>query len=84
LRDEFEQIRVDFMTAKKRGPGRPKVQPETETVTLAFPSEHLREAEALVSHFDNASALGVRHTRIDVLRAAVAKGLEALRAQVKS
>jgi hypothetical protein len=35
-----------------------------------------------VPAFDRTSALGVRHTRMDVLRAAIARGLQSLRSEV--
>jgi hypothetical protein len=83
LRREFQPITLAPMSETKRGRGRPKVKPDTGSVTIALPRDVIREAEALVPAFDAASPLGVRHNRIDVLRAAVVKGIAALRAQVE-
>lgn len=56
--------------------------PTTGKITLAVEHEHIQAAEELVPAFDKASALGVRHTRIDVLRAALVRGLASLKAEV--
>lgn len=70
------------MSQAKRGRGRPKVLLTQASVRISIERADLETAEELVPAFDKASALGVRHTRIDVLRAAIANGLKALRAQV--
>lgn len=46
---------------------------------MVLERSQMHEADALVPLFDGRSQLGVRHARIDVLRAAVRLGLEALR-----
>lgn len=70
------------MSQTKRGRGRPKVLPTQASVRISLERADLETAEQLVPAFDRTSALGVRHTRMDVLRAAVARGLASLRADV--
>lgn len=70
------------MSQAKRGRGRPKVLTTQASVRISIERSDLEAAEQLVGVFDRASALGVRHTRMDVLRAAIARGLASLRSEV--
>lgn len=70
------------MSQAKRGRGRPKTLPTQASVRISLERTDLEAAEQLVPEFDRTSALGVRHSRMDVLRAAIARGLAALRAEV--
>jgi hypothetical protein len=69
------------MTNTKRGA--PKRLSDTARVTMVLERSQMHEADALVPLFDGRSQLGVRHARIDVLRAAVRLGLEALRSEAE-
>jgi hypothetical protein len=69
-------------TETKRSAGRPKVRPEQTQVTIAVDRTDLAFAESLVPGFDGASTLGVRHSRLDVLRSAIKRGLASLGAEL--
>ncbi|MFM2416370.1 MAG: hypothetical protein RL385_1093 [Pseudomonadota bacterium] len=68
-------------TPQQRKRGRPKTLPETDSISI--PRALVKKAEELVPAFDAASAIGAKHSRTDVLRAAVAKGLEVLETQLE-
>lgn len=72
------------MSPTKRGRGRPKVLPTQASVRISIERTDLETAEQLVPEFDRASTLGVRHTRMDVLRAAIARGLRSLRSEIEA
>jgi hypothetical protein len=68
--------------ATKVGRGRPKTAPDTISVTITIPRRESKLAESMVPDFDQL-ALGLRHTRMDVLRAAISRGLDALKAELE-
>lgn len=71
------------MKHSKKRPGRPKVHPASASLRIAIDRSDIEAAQILVADFDRTSTLGVRHTRIDVLRAAIRRGLEALRSELE-
>lgn len=73
---------MDSMSQNKRRRGRPKTLPTQASLRISVDRGDLEAAEQLVPEFDRTSSLGVRHSRMDVLRAAIARGLQSLRAEV--
>lgn len=71
------------MSQAKRGRGRPRELPSYSSVKFAVDRTDLDEAQELVAAFDRASALGVKHNRVDVLRSALKRGLASLRAELE-
>jgi hypothetical protein len=71
------------MSQAKRTVGRPKTQPDQAQITIAVDRADLHAAEDLVATFDRVSPLAMRHSRLDVLRAAIRKGLGALRSELE-
>lgn len=61
--------------------GRPRVADDGASITLRVETSHLALADSIAEDLD-AALKGMRHTRGDVLRAALARGLEAMRADV--
>jgi hypothetical protein len=55
--------------------------PNGSSVTLRLRETYLERADALVAFLSERAGLGVALTRSDVLRAAIAQGLEVLEAQ---
>lgn len=70
------------MSETKRGRGRPRELPSHESVKFMVERADLELAQQLVSAFDRASALGVLHNRVDVLRSALKRGLSSLQAEL--
>lgn len=67
--------------AAKVARGRPKGGADTVAVTLTIPRADSQLAESLVVDFDRL-ALGLRHNRLDVLRAAITRGLESFKTDI--
>lgn len=61
--------------------GRPRVADEGASITLRIDASKLELADAIAHDLD-VMLEGMRHTRGDVLRAALSRGLDAMRADV--
>lgn len=67
---------------KKVGRGRPKMAPDTASLTVVIPRSEAQLAERLAVDLDRV-VLGLRHNRLDVIRAAITRGLASLKAELE-
>lgn len=68
--------------AKSRGRGRPKVADEPVAVTVRVDATVVEMADSVAADIESMSLPGMRTVRTDVLRAALARGVAAMRAEV--
>ncbi len=68
------------MTTNKPKRGRPKVAPKSLPITLSVDAAHVAAADKLAATAPQMIA-GMRATRLDVLRWAIARGLESMHAE---
>jgi putative intracellular protease/amidase len=69
-------------STKTRSRGRPKVANEPTAVTVRIDASLVDVADTIAADLDRLAVPGLRHTRGDVMRAALARGIEAMRADV--
>jgi hypothetical protein len=67
---------------KQRNKGRPRVANEPAAVTVRIEAALIDTADAIAADLDKLAIPGLRTTRGEVMRAALARGIEAMRADV--
>lgn len=69
-------------STKTRSRGRPRAVNKLTTVSVRVAASVVGVADEIAADLDRLSVPGLRHTRGDVMRAALGRGIEAMRADV--